>query len=484
MKLFYLFFSSTVFALNVAWENFPRTIDPRFTTDANSHYLADLIHCGLIGFDEGGQIVGSLAKEWRWFNATTVEFKLHTDRRFSSGSLVTPQDIEATYRFFLDPTIKKPSPLKGAYEQIKDIKTTKDTITFVLKEADQSFLQNFSMGILPAAEAKKESTESFQPGCGPYVLESKNIADLVLKANPHYHKTFVNKHIRIFISPDEQTRFSKLVKGEVDLVQNGISRDKVRLIARKYPRLKIDSKPGLRTTYLGVNFNHPLLRDRSLRQAIAHSIQRELIIDKLLAGMAQKANGILVPGDPFVDTTLGQYDYDLAKAKSLLKKPTKEPLRLSLKTTTNITTISIAQAIASQLKPLGIDIKVEALEWGRLSEDVQNGRVDLYLLNWVGFKDPDIYRHAFFSTLTPPKGANRGFYQNAGLDSVLLQAQQETVFDKRRSLYQQAHRMVFEDLPYIFLWHEHHYVVHRTGLTGYKIFADGRYSSLTDVEFK
>ena len=68
-----------------------------------------------------------------------------------------------------------------------------------------------------------------------------------------------------------------------------------------------------------------------------------------------------------------------------------------------------------------IKLKIISLEWGRFQENVKKGGVDIWLLSWVGFKDPTIYNYAFSSNSFPPKGANRGKYKNIKLDNLLNQ---------------------------------------------------------------
>ena len=78
-------------------------------------------------------------------------------------------------------------------------------------------------------------------------------------------------------------------------------------------------------------------------------------------------------------------------------KKGKYRFTISYKTTTDSTRIQIARAIASQLKKIGIRVKVETMEWGRFKQDVAAGRVQMWGLTWIGYKDPDIYRYAFAS---------------------------------------------------------------------------------------
>jgi peptide/nickel transport system substrate-binding protein len=105
---------------------------------------------------------------------------------------------------------------------------------------------------------------------------------------------------------------------------------------------------------------------------------------------------------------------------------------------------------------------VEPLEWGRFKADVEAGRVQMWSLSWVGFKDPDIYRYAFATENFPPAGGNRGWYSNPELDKLLSEARAVTDFAKRRELYNKVQEIVAKELPYVFLWHEEIFAVVKT----------------------
>src|SRR5690606_24425182 len=118
--------------LTLAWDAEPRTIDPRYATDANSQYLENLVHCSLIGFDQDGKTIELLAEEMSWTTPTTLKVKIASKAKFSDGTAVTPADVKATYDFFLATDVKEPSPRKGAFSNVSEIKTGKDEVTFVL----------------------------------------------------------------------------------------------------------------------------------------------------------------------------------------------------------------------------------------------------------------------------------------------------------------------------------------------------------------
>jgi ABC-type transport system substrate-binding protein len=183
------------------------------------------------------------------------------------------------------------------------------------------------------------------------------------------------------------------------------------------------------------------------------------------------------PGEPKITHA------DIEKAKKILDGagfPQKDKYRfkISYKTTTDSTRINIARAIASQLKKIGIKVIIEPMEWGRFKQDVENGRVQMWSLSWIGFKDPDIFRYAFASESFPPNGGNRGRYHNKALDKLVGKGILTQAFSERKKIYDQVQQIINDELPYIFLWHEKNFAVVQKSIQGFELYQDGRLFSL------
>lgn len=478
--------------VTLAWEASPRTFDPRFANDANSQYLVELTNCSLINFDRSGNLIGQLASSWSWTGPKTLLVTLRNGAKFSDGTPVTPEDVVATYSFLNKPNGTQPSPLAGAFSKVQSIKAmSANQVQFELQEADSSFIGNLFIGILPKELASRPMLSDAKQlkGCGPFLISNVGISDYSLTRNEKYSLGDLAKpsKITIKIVKDDTTRFSKLLKGELDLVQNGIGRDQLKSISSTYPTLTLNARPGLNVSYVGFNFRDKFLAKKEVRQAISLAINRDEIIKFLLQGMAEPANNFLSSENPF-HAKGSNLSFDLAQANALLDKaglPAKGPEKirfdLQLKTTADVTNVNIAYAIAGHLHKLGIKVQVQALEWGKFKSDVDKGAVQIWLSRWIGYKDPDIYRYAFASESFPPHGGNRGWYSNPQLDKILEDGRRTHEIAKRKPLYAEVQKIVDQDLPYAFLWHEKNFVVYNKSLKGFELYADGRYSSLVNV---
>ena len=483
--------SKKVKEIHIAWGEFPRSFDPRYATDADSQYLEDLLHCSLVSFDENGNLVYDLIEKAFWQDETNLEVTLKKSFKFSDGSFVTAQDVKATYDFFLENRegkAGKMSPRSLAFRHLKEITLDQDVLTFKLEKPDASFMTNLVIGILKKdlAEGPMLELGKKNPSCGAFYLENSDLTEIVLDRNLHHlgFSDFYQDKVIIHVVKDETTRLAKLRKGEVDIVQNSINVEKLNEL-KKSEDFYILEKDALKTSYLGFNFKHPILSKKEVREALSHGIQKEKIIQYVFAGLASKADEFFPQENIFSSGKKDQDIYDLVLAKRILDQsgfPIKEgeKYRFSLKLTIPNTPqrYATARSLMEDFSNMGIEIQLRTEEWGKFQQDVEKGLVDMWILTWIGYKDPDIYRYAFSGESFPPNGANRGWYKNENLDLLLEEGLRVSEIEKRKEIYLKVEEIIHEDRPYIFLFHEKNFSILRKQIEGFKLFADGRYSSL------
>lgn len=479
--------------LIIAFDNSPRSFDPRFAVDANSQYLTNLLHCSVIEYNAEGGYDLMIAESLEWKSDLELKITLKDKMNFSNGKPVTATDVKATFDFFINHPTE--TPIAASFKDLKEIELlSARELIFKFHKVDASFIVNtLGIGILPSQIAGQ--SEMKEPseinGCGPYQLTSFGTTEIKLKKNP---KFFLKNRIPrkdeliIKIVKDEGTRFLKLQKGEIHLSQD-ISREKI-IHLKEYPKLRMEKRLGLNTAYIAFNMKDPVTSNQKVREAIAYAIDKESLIKYILADMAKPADHLLTPSSPFYHHDIPKREFNIEKAKELLTsagypdKGDAPRLTLSYKTTTDRTRVTIAKAIASQLSKIGIEVNLQTLEWGKFKEDVDAGRAQMWSLKWVGFKDPDILYYAFHSSNFTPTGGNRGFYKNEQLDKILMSARSINDIEQRKKYYFEAQEILNHDLPYINLWHEEVFAVINNSLTGYEVFADGRYQSLPLVREK
>lgn len=457
----------------------PVTLDPRFATDATSSRINRLIYSRLVEFDEKQLPVPGLAS-WKVITPQHYRFTLKKQHaNFHDGTRLTANDVRVTYDSILDP--KTASPHRASLDMIERIEVVDDdTVDFYLTRADLLFPGYLVIGILPAEKVMSGYSFNHSPlGSGPFRFVSWPEQDrLVLERDKDKQRV---SFIRV---KDETVRVLKLVRGEVDLVQNDLSPELLGYL-KKQEGIKVTQGKGSNFTYLGFNLEDPMVGKKDIRRAIAMAINRDAIIKYVMNASARPANALLLPDHWAGNPDLKEIAYYPVAAKVLLEQNgfnESHPLHLTYKTSTNAFRLRLATVIQSQLREVGIQVDLQSYDWGTFYGDIKAGNFQMYSLSWVGIKTPDIFRYAFHSESIPPNGANRGRYKNQRADGLIKTAYDADNLDAQASAYRELQKQLLIDLPYVPLWYEDHVFAFRKGISGYHTGLDGNYDGLVDIE--
>ncbi len=480
--------------LVVGIESNPLNLDPRYATDANSVRIDALIYNSLLRADDKLHLQPELASEWKMTDERTYVFELRKHIRFHNGKEMTAQDVKYTYESILDPRNHSPKrPLLKPLEAVDELDTYR--VRFRLSVPYAPFAEQFTVGIVPARALGSETPGGqIPPGSGPFMLETIDRGErITLKANPFYWEQKPKLAGIIFkVVPDAMVRALEFKKGTIDFLQNDLEPDMLPWL-KKNTRGVFAAHEGTTFQYIGVNLDHPILKNRKVRQAIALAIDREGIIRHLLKGFATPATGLLSPINWAYNGSVPQWRFDPETAKRLLDEagypdpdgPGPRPrFRLSFKTTNLDLRKRIAEALKEQLGRVGIELEVRTYEWGTFYSDIKKGNFHLYSLAWVGVMDPDIYYQLFHSASIPPNGDNRGHYRNAELDRLLERGRRSTDVAERRAIYARVQSILADELPYIPLWWVKNVTVQNPALKGFVPYPDGDLVSLKKVSLQ
>ena len=453
----------------------PVTLDPRYATDATSARINRLLYQRLVDFDEHALPIPAIA-DWQQVSALHYRFQLNDAvRPFHNGAPVTTADVKATYDYVLDP--KNASPQRAALTLIDKIETpTAATIDFYLTHPDPMFPGYLVLGILPAALiAANHPFNQYPIGSGPYsFIAWPEEGRLQLQRR---RDAQMLEFIRV---ADTTVRVLKLVRHEIDMLQNDLSPELIRYLGRQQG-IVVQKGKGTNFTYLGINLQDAQLAKPPIREAIAYAIDRSAIIRYVFDGAARPASALLPPDHWAGVKELKGYDYDPARARRLLDDlgfNAQNPLRLTYKTSSDPFRIRVATILQSQLAAVGIQVDLRTYDWGTFYADIKAGNFQLYSLSWVGIHTPDIFRYVFHSTSLPPEGANRGRYQDEQVDHLLDEAQTALSLAQQAQAFQAVQRRVLETLPYIPLWYEDHIFIANQNITGYRVNVEGNYDGL------
>jgi len=330
-------------------------------------------------------------------------------------------------------------------------------------------------------------------GSGPFRFVSRSPTRIELAPNEH-HFDGVSKLDRLIfkVVSDDNTRFLKMKKGELDLLINAIPANKIDDFKR--PPLnetyRLIEEPGISYNYLAFNMEDAEVQDVRVRQAVAHGIDVDEIITYRLHGHAMRATGLLSPINWYYEGNVASYAYNPEKARALLDAAgLKDPdgdgpaprMTLELKTSNNDQVVGIARIIQAQLAGIGIRVEIRSFEWGTFYGDVKSGNFQMTAMRWVGVTEPDFYFDIFHSSQVPPAGRNRGRYGDPLLDQLVEEGRFMLDPVKRKGIYARVQKKAARDLPYVSLWHANNVSIIHKRVNGYRQHPMGSFTSFKDM---
>ncbi len=447
---------------------------PLLASDSTSHEIAGMIFNGLIKYDKDLNIVGDLAESWEISkDGLVITFRLRKDVRWHDGRPFTAEDVLYTYQVTIDP--KTPTAYAGDFLKVKKAEVV-DAHTFRVTYGKPfaPALMSWSVGILPRhLLAGKDITTSplgRKPvGTGPYRFKEWVAGQkIVLASNPDYFegRPYIDGYIMRII-PDTATMFLELRANGIDrmgLTPLQYTRQTENNLFRKnYNKFRYLS---FAYTYLGYNLKNPLFADKRVRQAIAHAVNREEIIDGVLLGLGKPATGPYKPGTWAYKPNVRQYPHDPKKAKELLAEAgwgdangdgilekDGRPFEFEILTNQgNEVRAKCAEIIQRRLAEVGIRAKIRVVEWAAFVNDFINKRkFDATILGWTIPMEPDLY-DVWHSSKTGPQELNFISYKNEEVDALIVKARE--TFDQalRKRCYDRIQEILAEEQPYLFLY--------------------------------
>lgn len=482
-------------ALVVLMDASPGSLDDRFGFSDYGVKISRLIFSRLVTTDTPtGSAQLDLATEIRNPSETIYEVDIRTDAVFHDGHPLTVDDV--VYSFTSLDEVE--SPRARAYRDLQVTAVDEDTVRFVLPEARATFIQDLGLAVVPRHILEpldgRWRDDQHLVGSGPYVfLGRQGEHEIVVTANADYYGGAPNIDAIAFrLIRDDNSRILAMLSGSGHMSQNAIPPLLLPVVER-YEHLGLESAPSFKLTYMIFNMRHEILADRRVRQAIAYAIDRQEIIDQKFLGMGRLASGLLAPDHWAFEGDVTRYPYDPDRARDLLDEagypPGPDGVRFSLvfKVSANKFRRAVALVMAHQLGVVGIEVEVQAFEWGTFFYDVRSGNFELASLQWPNVNDPDHYHYIFHSSMIPTEnggsGANRGAYRNEIVDELLERGRRTIDIQRRSEIYGEVQRLVADDLPYVNLWHEDNFVVHHRGMQGYDMVPNARFSFLPQASW-
>ncbi len=451
---------------------------PNITSDGSSHEVGGLIYDGLIKRDKDLNLVPSLAESWQVSrDCLTLTFKLRKNAKWHDGRPFTAADVRFTYETMINP--QTPTAYKEDFLQVKELEVLDPyTLRITYAKPYAQALETWGMWMLPkhllapyvAGGRLREAPQNRRPiGNGAYrFVEWKSGEKIVLVANADYFegKPYLSRAVYRII-PSQATIFLELKAKGVDFA--GLTAIQFKR-QTDYPAFNKAYRkyqyPGNAYTYFGFNLKDPRFADRRVRQAFAHAINKQELIDGVLLGLGREATGPYKPGTWPYNPDVPKFPYDPERARRLLAeagwKDTNgdgvvskdgQPFAFTILTNQgNEERKKVAEIIQQRLRAIGVAVEIRTLEWASfIKEFIRKRRFEAIVLGWGIGLDPDQYE-IWHSSKTGPDELNHISYANPQVDRLLELGRASCRREERKKYYDRLQAVLAEDEPIIFLY--------------------------------
>ena len=514
--------SSNRDTLKLLYWQAPTTLNPHLSTGFKDSEASRITLEPLATFDNNGKMVLFLAAEEPTLenggvaaDGKSVTWKLKQGVKWSDDTPFTADDVVFTYDFVSNKDVG--SITKGTYEIIDSVEAIdKHTVKINFKDVNPAWYQVF-VGIegmiLPKhifekyndANARQAPANSMPVGTGPYTVVEFKAGDIVVyEPNPYFRDAdkLGFKQVKLKGGGDatsaaravlqtEDADFAYNLQVEARILNELEGAGKGKVVANfggESERILINYTDPNKTTEEGerssVDFPHPFLTDKKVRQAFALAIDKDTIAQQLY-GPTGKATANFLIAPPQYNSTNTSYEFNLQKAVALLDEAgwqdsngngTRDKngveMKVLFQTSVNPLRQKTQEVVKQGLQSLGVEVELKTVEAGVFfsSEPSNNDTVEHFYADLqmytTGNTNPD--PTAYMKTYTPGEipqkkngwsGQNHSRYNNKQYDQLLQEATKELDPEKRSKLFVEMNDLLIEDVAAIPL-------VHRANVVG------------------
>ena len=443
----------------------PTTMDPALYQDLASAQVMRNVFETLVAYDaEVKEIRPLLAESWEVSEDLKVwTFKLRKGVHFQKGKFqdgreVTAEDVKYSFEREI-----KISPMVRLYMVDKVEVVDKYTVRITLKYPFAPFLTvltDIGAAVIPKEEVEGWGDEfTLHPvGTGPFkMVEWVKDDHMTFVRNEDYwgEKPYLKKITYKFI-PNKSVLAVALMSGEVDIASDILDQDIPKVKATQ--NVDVVMVPGVNVYAVYMNSMRGPTTNKKVREAIFYGVDLDQIIKVLFPnGSGVRAYGPIPPGSWAYNPDIKKLalPYDPEKVKELLKEAGYENgLKLTIYTPEDPNRRKAAIIMQSMLKKVGIDLKVQSLEWGSFVAVTSKGEADMYTIGWTWYPDPEYFIFYMFHSSRKGTYGNGGGYNNPKVDELIAKGESTADQQERIKYYQEAEKLIMQDRVYMPLYHK------------------------------
>lgn len=442
----------------------PQSLDPAEARSPAEFLLAEQLFDGLTTFDTTTLAAQpSIAASWQSSpDLKEWDFAIRPGATFANGRAITSDDVKYTLERIArkgatSPAASqiesiagfKPFSLTGKADTLAGVTAPAPDLVHISLEQPMAVLPlmlgNPAFGIVPSEAVEAPAPPfAYQPtGSGPFMVQERT--DTVLRLVPVPGKSMALKSVDAYMARDAAGSYAAFLRGGLDWAE--VPPDQVEPVPEK--RGKDEYGPYGAELFYGFNLKNPKFGDQRFRQAIVQAIDREAIVRLVYGSSVRPSSGVVADGVPGyqADACGDRCRYDPARSRQLLAEAFGEapPPEIQIDYDDNPTQAAVAQAMQANLKEAGIPSALRPHPYGDYLRFALGGQQELFRLGWIGAAPtPDAFLTPLFLTGTTD---NITGFSHPPVDDLLRQARAEPDQNVRTGIYQQAEKLVMEQLP-------------------------------------
>ena len=460
----------------------PRFLNPALALTRADQDTTALIYSGLMKIDPNGDLVNDLAESVTVSeDGLTYNIKVKKDQSFHDDTPLTAKDVAFTIELIKNPELR--SPQRGNWNEVTVEQVNEYELNIVLKEPYAPFIENFTLGIMPAhlwsnlpVEQLPFSKYNTEPiGSGVFSIDSIHRSEFGLIDGYTLKPTQSNEAVKLekidlkYFQNEEdlvEAFANKEINASVFLPANAINDfedENIQVISEPIPRI------------FGIFFNQnrsSALRDPAVREALNVSIDRNRIIEEVLGGYGvPTSKAVLVDksGLESSDANLNNSSTSsLSLAHDILVKggwkqnatgfwekeidKSTELLSITIKTSNTGLFEKTANIVADEWRKLGVEVQIEQYEQSGLVESVIRTRDFQALLFGLDINRTEDMYPFWHSSQKDDPGLNISQYTNITVDNLLEKAKTAKDQTERDKAITEINHIISQEIPAIFLF--------------------------------
>lgn len=455
------------------------TLNPIYASTQSERSAGQLLFSSLLKYDSSNHLESDLAETWKASpDGKIYTVQLRKNAKWSDGKPVTAADVAFTLGLIKNPQTR--SYLYRTWQDVQVKATGTYSLEFTLPGAYAPFPHALTFGVLPKhilgkvspLRLREHSFNRDPVGSGPFVFKGIQII------NPDADRVVlqVERNENYYRGPVKLERFQlHTYKDHDDLRQGFLSREinaaaevtiaDVRTITDQLPSTVVSDAPLYDGVYAFFRTDRSILDNAQIRHALVKATDRQTL-RKTLAGHASSLEGPLLPEQVKGLDGLKQAAYnekaastELEAAGWVLKNGVREkdgqPLRLSIVAPRSGDFPEVLEALASQWRKVGVDVKTQIVPTNTFEQNILTSRAyDVLLYELALGADPDVFAY-WHSSQASVRGFNLSNYRSGVADDALLSARSRSEPQLREAKYRGFFEQWLEDAPAVALYRPH-----------------------------